>query len=267
METAAKEAGSSLDSLMSSFNTRIAELKQLVIARNMYPASSVADLSSIDASLKVMELQVQKIRDRLREETHAIPKAKKLVEAAVRQQKKLNDMAACVPTHFPERAIGMVQEFKELSLEAGKEDRDIESIRFEEPAAPKGRKARASAPIWHISSDELNSLPQYMKGRLTLDKVNAAVNDMAAYADANAQLIAAPRKKLTENTLERALELREIASDEPMKGNYFLLESDIKGPTLKLDNTGKAILTVLRHLGRITERRIGHNRVIVLLRP
>lgn len=37
---------------------------------------------------------------------------------------------------------------------------------------------------------------RYMRGRLTLDKVNAAINDMAAYADANAQLIAAPRKKV-----------------------------------------------------------------------
>lgn len=35
-----------------------------------------------------------------------------------------------------------------------------------------------------------------MKGRLTLDKVNAAINDMAAYAEANSQLITAPRKKV-----------------------------------------------------------------------
>lgn len=42
----------------------------------MYPGSSVADLSAIDAALKGMELQVQKIKDRLREETQAIPKAK-----------------------------------------------------------------------------------------------------------------------------------------------------------------------------------------------
>lgn len=35
-----------------------------------------------------------------------------------------------------------------------------------------------------------------MKGRLTLDKVNAAINDMAAYAEANAQLTAAPKKKV-----------------------------------------------------------------------
>lgn len=37
---------------------------------------------------------------------------------------------------------------------------------------------------------------RYMRGRLTLDKVNAAINDMAAYAEANAQLIAAPKKKV-----------------------------------------------------------------------
>lgn len=36
-----------------------------------------------------------------------------------------------------------------------------------------------------------------MRGRLTLDKVNAAINDMAAYAEANAQLITAPRKKVS----------------------------------------------------------------------
>lgn len=35
-----------------------------------------------------------------------------------------------------------------------------------------------------------------MKQRLTLDKANAAIGDMANYAEANAQLIAAPRKKV-----------------------------------------------------------------------
>jgi hypothetical protein len=31
---------------------------------------------------------------------------------------------------------------------------------------------------------------------------------------------------------------------EGVKGKHFFLEADIKGPALKLDNTGKAILTV-----------------------
>lgn len=39
-------------------------------------------------------------------------------------------------------------------------------------------------------------------------------------------------------------ELRDIAMTEAAKGKHFFLETDIKGPALKLDNTGKAILTV-----------------------
>jgi len=35
-----------------------------------------------------------------------------------------------------------------------------------------------------------------MRGRLTLEKVNAAINDMATYAEANAHLITAPKKKV-----------------------------------------------------------------------
>lgn len=38
-----------------------------------------------------------------------------------------------------------------------------------------------------------------MRGRLTLEKVNAAITDMASYAEANTQLIAAPKKKVTEH--------------------------------------------------------------------
>lgn len=39
-------------------------------------------------------------------------------------------------------------------------------------------------------------------------------------------------------------ELREISMADPVKGKHFFLETDIKGPSLKLDNTGRALLTV-----------------------
>lgn len=43
---------------------------------SVYPASSVTDLSAVDAAVKAMEVQVQAIKDRVRDETLAIPKAK-----------------------------------------------------------------------------------------------------------------------------------------------------------------------------------------------
>ncbi|XP_058090577.1 spindle and kinetochore-associated protein 1 homolog isoform X1 [Magnolia sinica] len=269
MDSNMKQAGSSLDSLISSFNTRIVELQELVIARNMYPATSIADLSAVDTAVKTMEYQMQAIKDRLREEIEAIPKAKKLIEQSLHQQRKLQHMLAHMPSHLHETTSILNQNPNCLMQETSNCNLPSMPMKVqEEPAAlPKEKKGRASAPRWFITAEDLDSLSSYMRGRLTLDKVNAAVNDMATYADANAQLIAAPKKKLAEDTWERALELRDIAMTEAVKGKHFFLETDMKGPGLKLDNTGKAILTVLRHLGRVHETRIGHHRVITLSKP
>lgn len=49
----------------------------------VYPASSITDLSAVDAALKALELQVQAIKNRLREETEAIPKAQASLSLSV----------------------------------------------------------------------------------------------------------------------------------------------------------------------------------------
>ncbi|XP_043813093.1 spindle and kinetochore-associated protein 1 homolog isoform X2 [Manihot esculenta] len=194
----------------------------------------------------------------------------RLINASLQQQKKLQSMSVHVPSHLSERITVLNSDTNKGALtEASNLQPGFGTLKAEEePAAlPKGKKGRVSPPLWYITADELDSLSSYMRGRLTLDKVNSAINDMAAYAETNAQLIGASKKKVAENLWEKALEVRDIAMTETIKGKHFFLETDIKGPTLKLDNTGKAILTVLRHLGRINETRIGHHRVIILLKP
>ncbi|XP_004516030.1 SKA complex subunit 1 homolog [Cicer arietinum] len=267
-----KNAGSSLDSLMSSFNARVLQLQELVIARNMYPASSIADLSAIDAAVTAMELQVQAIKDRFREETEAIPKTKKLINASLQQQKKLQNMSFHIPSQMADRmTLSNSETSRSLFPEfSGQDSASFEALKHDvEPAAlPKEKKGRSSPPpMWFVTGSELDSLSSYMRGRLTLEKVNAAITDMASYAEANAQLIAAPNKKISENLWKKVLEIRDIAAMEGIKGKHFFLEADIKGPSLKLDNTGKAILTVLRHLGRFNESRVGHHRVFILHKP
>ncbi|KAJ6833447.1 spindle and kinetochore-associated protein 1-like protein isoform X4 [Iris pallida] len=39
-----------------------------------------------------------------------------------------------------------------------------------------------------------------MRGRLTLDKINIAINEIAMHADSNFQLITVPKKKLAEDS-------------------------------------------------------------------
>ncbi|KFK35267.1 hypothetical protein AALP_AA5G263100 [Arabis alpina] len=268
------QAGSSLDLLITSFNKRVSELQELVIARNMYPASTIPDLTAIDTALSSMELQVQSIKDRLREETEAIPKAKKLIEASLKQQGKLQKMSVYTPSsHFSDKATMLNSDINRCLLQENvrlhEQNSALSSLKSDEEVAvlPKEKKGRGSPPLWYITVEELNSLSSYMRGRLTLEKVNGAINDMASYAEANVHLISAPKQKLAEHLWEKALKLRDIVTTGGLKGKHFFLETDMKGPMLKLDNTGKAILTVLRHLGRISETRIGQNRVIILMKP
>ena len=266
---AASPGSSSLEAVATAFRSRVNELQDLALARNMYPATAVTDLTTVDTSVTAMEAQVQAIRRRLQEELDAIPKAKKLVEKSLKQQQKLQHMLANMPPGMREDIVATPLEQSLMLPEcfnfntAVPEFLDSDFKIKEEPvAAPK--KGKGSAPRWYISTEELDSLSSYMRGRLTLEKVNISINEVATYADANAHLVACPKKKLSEDTWEKALELRDIAATEAVKGKHFFLEADIKGPGLKLDHTGKAILTVLRHLGRIHETRIGHHRVFIL---
>ncbi|XP_031263289.1 spindle and kinetochore-associated protein 1 homolog [Pistacia vera] len=227
-----KKVRSSLDSLISSFNMRITELQELVIAQ-----------------VKAMELQIQALKDRLNNETNAIPKAKRLIDASLRQQKILKNMFVHVSSYLPQRMTMLDLDTTRCLLPEDPKLLNGGSLKPDDPTViPKEEKSRGSPLLWYITSNELDSLSSYMRGRLTLEKVNATINDMATYAEENAQLILATKKKLEENLWERALELRDITTTELVKRKHFFLETDMKGLALKFDNTEKAILTVLRHL-------------------
>ncbi|KAK8460420.1 hypothetical protein SEVIR_2G326900v4 [Setaria viridis] len=276
-------AASPLDAVAAAFKSRVMELQDLVLARSMFPATALPDLASVNASVTAMESQVQDIRRRLQEELDAIPKAKKLIERSLKQEEKLQHMLANLPsgmhgevlaTHLEQSSSRMLPECFNFSSSVSQYNECELKIKEEPVAAPK--KGRAPAPRWYISTEELASLSslvlslqpfpfsdqirpsvitteyeicdrchcRYMRGRLTLEKVNIAINEVASYADANAHLVTCPKKKLSEDMWDKALELRDIAATEAVKGKPFFLEVDIKGPGLKLDNTGKAILTV-----------------------
>ncbi|RLN34675.1 hypothetical protein C2845_PM03G06950 [Panicum miliaceum] len=231
-------AASPLDAVAAAFKSRVVELQDLVLARSMFPATLLPDLASVNASVTAMESRVQDIRRCLQEELDAIPKAKKLIERSLKQQEKLQHMLANVPsgmhedvfaTHLEQSSSRMLPDCFNYSSSVPEYNECELKIKEEPVAAPK--KGRAPAPRW------------YMRGRLTLEKVNIAINEVASYADVNAHLVTCPKKKLSEDTWDKALELRDIAATEAVKGKPFFLEVDIKGPGLKLDNTGKSILT------------------------
>lgn len=55
-----------------------------------------------------------------------------------------------------------------------------------------------------------------------------------------------------------------MQNKEGVKGHFWFLEADLReGQLVKLDKSGKAMLTLLRHLGRLQEVRRGQGKAAV----
>lgn len=74
-----------------------------------------------------------------------------------------------------------------------------------------GAATAAVAPRWYVTQAELNSLASYMRGRLTLDKVNAALDEAALHSEQIARWMAAARahslQRIPADERKRAAEL------------------------------------------------------------
>lgn len=104
-------------------------------------------------------------------------------------------------------------------------------------------------------------------------QMNRAVEELVNHAESNSKLIIAAKTRgsaITSEERDRAIGLLNkltvstsicvmrrslmVQKHEGIHGSLFFLESDLKGGThATLDKTGKSILTILRHLGKLTE--------------
>lgn len=116
--------------------------------------------------------------------------------------------------------------------------------------------------IEHISPHEFDGLPKYLKGRLTVAKVNNLVDDFNRFILEKYTLLArANPAKLSLEQRQRFMEWKTAETDETV-GKFFITESDLKTKSatgvnfgFKFDQVTRNILTILRQVGRIKEHR------------
>lgn len=214
-----------------------------------------------------LEIKMREIKACMRLEKEGLAKAKIAVEASHHQRQHLQHIMSNLPTYLPSvqsqiisqpPAVPVLQE-RNSSL-AGPEYNQMHDKEKKKAGVGVLPAGQFVAPRKYITIQEFSGVSSYLKGRLTTDKVNAALDELATRAEENAAVVYAARKGKTIGAEKKhALWLyHNIASHESLKGKtYWALESDLKsGHALRLDKTGKTTLTLLRHLGRITEVRI-----------
>ncbi|KAK9835147.1 hypothetical protein WJX81_001101 [Elliptochloris bilobata] len=259
--------------LVGAFSARLRELQAVALLRVNEATQELFahDLSALEACVRALEHKLQEIRNFIAHERQAIPKVEAVVEACRAQGAHLAHIAANLPLRLPgappdtgaapsgssasasEAAPAALKpQGKENVSAAGQAD-------YAEADVAAEKKRRPPPPRRYVMADELASLSAFMTQRLTLEKVNAAVDDAAALAEGCARLLAAARAqgKLAPAERKRAqMLLVNVAGKEGVKGRYWFTEPDLKaGACIRSDKTGRALLTVLRHLGRIQEMR------------
>jgi hypothetical protein len=109
-----------------------------------------------------------------------------------------------------------------------------------------------------VTEEEFSRISSYMRGRLTVDKVNKAIQELTRHAEKNRELVAT-RKNGGRPGMDRKHAnwlSQNIAKNA--KSKFFVVDTDLKhGHYLQMGSTStRSILTLLRHIQRIAETRV-----------
>jgi hypothetical protein len=259
----------SLEAVISSFASQISQLREAVLLRVDEGTKELyaQDLEAIEATVRALEGKLRDIKAYVKKEKDAIPKALAVVEAAKLQRRHLDHIAAHLPTYLPSLTTpgGPAASSSPPAPAVLQEQRSNGGAGEPEAVGPRKKAAATAAgppapvPRRYITQEEFDSVSPYMRGRLTPVKVNAALDELVSRADGAAALVTAARRNrpLGADRKHAQWLLYNLAPHEALRSRVWVPESDLKaGTALRLDNTGKTVLTLLRHLGRVGEVRI-----------
>lgn len=271
--------------VIKEFERRLRSLKMLVLLRTSDQDADTADLLTVlDAHLRHVEGDVQAVRSMMAEEQAAIEAAKELGHRAHTQAARVQAMQARLPAHLPgdarlmqQRAAGCERRALGESNAAGQGaasprplagGRGAASPRPLAAGGPDDASASLKPPaarksvvpsIAYLTTDELASAPAYMRTRLSLDKVNSAVDEVQDAFNRKYELLRAAGRALAPEQRRAQAAYKALELEHPkLKGLLFVSEDDLKAARhVKQDQTGKNIMSVLRHVQRLKELSAG----------
>ncbi|XP_077938081.1 SKA complex subunit 1-like [Gasterosteus aculeatus] len=209
-----------------------------------------------------------------------LPQRKKLGQEFVALEKLLEEFEKCVG-----RQRERLKQLKELEESFQKNLQDVQHIKENVPVHMPKKKCPANGgepvatqnndvqPVLSenakkttksfvremevITMQEFESIPQYMKGRVSYDQLNAAVQSLNAAVSAKYKILHQSAKSLNNQTRKQRQRFKDQETKET-KGHFFVVEDDIREFTrMKADKRFQGILNMLRHSQRLRELRGG----------
>ncbi|XP_010006798.1 PREDICTED: spindle and kinetochore-associated protein 1 [Chaetura pelagica] len=242
-------ASSDLEDLCFHINTKISTIKKTLQLRNIGQEPSLKSvLCKIGQEMVVLHDLLNKMETEVQQQKKLNALLKELQKSAEREQGEAQHLRENIPPHLPKPTQSSITGLTGKCEEQGKA---AEPERAKKPI--KEQRPIKEAAL--ITAEEFESVPAYMKGRLTYDQINAVVQEMNKAVVGKYKILHQPLKSMSapvRNLYHRFIE----EETKDTKGEFFIVEADIKEFTqLKADKRFHSILNILRHCQRVREVR------------
>lgn len=237
---------SDLENISNHIQNRISSLKCLLDLSLM--DSPQVRMKRLGEELCALERHLERFESCVSEKEEHLKDLKELERSSQKYLEDVEHMKDNVPPHMPAKT-GSVSA-KEPVM---KQNDGVQAAHAEN--SQKSKCVIKEMEV--ITMQEFNSIPQYMKGRVSYDQINAAVQSINAAVTFKYKIVHQPGKSL--NTQSRRLHQRfKDQETKGTKGQFFIVEEDIREFTqMKVDKRFQGILNMLRHCQRLRELRGG----------
>jgi len=224
------------------------------------------------------------VKQKLSSETNLVQKALDLSQHLQQQQQYLLTIRQNLPSHLPTPIISSntapsstsitldsstqstVAQEKE-NVNSSNKRQKLDATATVKPPKPKGRKNAHTPPeLAYITVSEFDSVPKYVRGRLTMDRINEGVDQIRLLLLAKYKILRTPPTKLNDKLLKEYKIFKDSETDE-LRDEYFFCSTDLRRSDWRLalssttnDNNlsngtmnWKVVLTILRYVSRLKQ--------------
>uniref|UniRef100_A0A8D0DSV3 SKA complex subunit 1 n=1 Tax=Salvator merianae TaxID=96440 RepID=A0A8D0DSV3_SALMN len=242
-------ASADLNALSAHINAKISNIKKSLQLRRIDQEPSlktvlnkiVHEMFLLNDILNKLELEFQQQES----QQNQLKELQKSAESNYNEARRLGDN---IPIHLPRANPSSVVVSATKSEEQCK---DAEATHRKKTA----KEPKCIKEASFITAQEFESVPVYMRGRLTYNQVNAVIQDINKAVVSKYKIMQQSTK--TMSSAVRNLYFRFLEEEtKDTKGKFFIVEADIEEFTqLKADKRFHTILTILRHCQRVREIR------------
>ncbi|NXA89903.1 SKA1 protein, partial [Melanocharis versteri] len=245
-------ASSGLEDLCLHINAKISNIKKCILLRNIGEDECRKPvLHKIQNEVILVHDLLNKMEAEVKQQEKLKNLLKEIQKAAERDQNEAQHLLEHIPPYLPKPTQSCI------TVPTVKHEGQTKAVAPEcakKPAKP-AKETKVIKEVALITTEEFESVPAYMKGRITYDQINAVVQQMNKAVVGKYKILYQPLKYMSapvRNLYHRFME----EETKDTRGVFFVVEADIKEFTQqKLDKRFHSILSILRHCQRVREVR------------